>query len=145
MPVIVIEGLKETSAYIAEVSRRVTNKSKEIPMKSSTLAKRSIVNEIRSNQKWIGQYHIKTGKGLARNIIKRKTGDTSWIVTVNPTLSPLQSSTGKSIEPPQIYANYVEYGTNKFSGKYYFRDGLRKAIPSIFANTRKSARDIIKK
>lgn len=146
MVTIIVEGDKDAKAYIAEVNRRITNASKQLPKDASADVKRSIKTLIRgAPYHHKGQYFRRTGKGLAESIMKRKTGKTTWIVTPDPNMRSLTTPSGRTTVPPYVYANYVEFGTNHSQAKHYFRDGLRRAIPHVDKRVRNESKNIVRR
>jgi len=68
-----------------------------------------------------------------------------WIVTPNPELSGFQHPRGTGfIEPPAVYANFVEFGTGHSSAKRYFEKGIINARKEIDSLVKKGANKIIK-
>ena len=153
-PTVIISGLKETKAYLHGMNVNITNASEYLPKVSAEITKRQIQNLKRTEARWVGNYHQTTGTGLADSIEIRRAEKgkfkNSYIVGPHPKFGAITNPiTGNSIDPPFVYAKYVEFGHSGLRGtvrgRHYFKRGLNRAIPSVYKKVRDATKRIIKK
>ena len=139
-----IVGADKTRSYLDGVRKRTIAAGSWLPRSLAFAVSRRTKALIKSEARYIGKYHRKTGNGLAESIIAKKVGNKRWVVGPDPIWSSLQSFSGKKIAAPHEYANYVEKGTRRSQPKRYFERGLKAASGEIAQKVNNAAKNIVR-
>lgn len=139
-----IEGAGELRAYINGVVRRTRIQEDLLPRQVAFATKRGVKKELLKAPHSPGAYHKATGGGLSAALQVRKIGDGLYTMRPDPALPAISTAGSGSrggrgfIDPPQVYANFVE------ERKGYFAKGFRNSIKELNVLSEKAANKIIR-
>ena len=138
-----IDGIKKTIRYFDGLNKRIKVSVDELPRELAKNTRSAIRETIRTQQKYIGEYHRKKGKGLADSISFRNLKNGKYEVRVDPartgySVPRVKGEGNRDVLGPVEYAGYVE---NK---KGYFERGFRQASTKNSNTLRKQLKKIAK-